>query len=122
TVRVTGRGPGGAAFDKGWSFTVRNGAPAMHLTINQPSGDTVNTTFTIQGNTVANGRIAVTVGVPPSSSGMLSRNTTAGQYGNFSMNVTITRNPGQQSIKIRIVATDPATGRTQEQILQFRLR
>ncbi|HZY99843.1 MAG TPA: copper amine oxidase N-terminal domain-containing protein [Candidatus Baltobacteraceae bacterium] len=122
TVRVTGRGTGGTAFDKGWSFTVRNQAPQMHLTINQPSGNAVGTTFTVQGNTVPNGRIAVTVGVPPAAQGMTSRNTTAGQAGNFSLNVTITPNPGQQSIKVRIVATDPVSGRTQEQLLQLRLR
>lgn len=123
TVRVGGRDPNGVLFDRSWSFTVRNAGPTpMHLTINQPSGNVVGSTFTIQGNTIANGRIAVTVGVPPKALGQASGNATAGPLGNFNLTITVPVNPGQQSIKIRIVATDPATGRTTEQILQLRLR
>jgi hypothetical protein len=122
TVRVAGRGVGGGAFDRSWSFTVKGQGMAMHLTIDQPSGMVVASTFTIQGNTVPNGRIAVTVGVPPASSGQVSKNATAGQLGNFRLTIAVPTNPGQQSIKVKIVATDPATGRTAEQILQLRLK
>ncbi len=123
-VRVTGRGPGGAAFDRSWSFTVNNqgGGGAMHLTINQPSGTVVAPTFTVAGNSVANARVVVTVGVPPSAQGQASQSTTAGPAGNFRLVMSVPTNPGQQSIKVRIVATDPATGQTREQILQLRLQ
>jgi copper amine oxidase-like protein len=124
TVRVTGRGPGGGSFDRSWSFTVNDqgGGGAMHLTINQPAGAVVAQTFTVQGNTVANARVVVTVGVPPASSGQASQSTTAGQLGNFRLVMSVPTNPGQQSIKVRIVATDPVTGQTREQILQLRLK
>ncbi|HEY1976363.1 MAG TPA: copper amine oxidase N-terminal domain-containing protein [Candidatus Baltobacteraceae bacterium] len=124
TVRVAGRGPsGGSAFDRSWSFTVQGQAPApMHLTLSSPSGMVVGSTFTVAGNTVANARIAVTVGVPPASSGQTSQNGRAGQYGNFSLTITVPTNPGQQSIKLKITATDPVTGRSTNQTLQLRLR
>jgi len=123
TVRVAGRAPDGGTFDRSWSFTVKNQAPApMHLTINQPSGMVVSQTFTIQGNTVANARITVTVGVPPASTGQASQDTTAGPLGNFRLTMSVPANPGQQSIKVKITATDPVTGRSTNQILQLRLR
>lgn len=123
TVRVTGSGPGGGSFDRSWSFTVKNqGGGAMHLTLSQPAGMVVSQTFTIAGNSVANARIQVTVGVPPASSGQASQSTTAGGAGNFKLVMSVPTNPGQQSIKVRILATDPSTGQTREQILQLRLK
>jgi hypothetical protein len=122
TVRVTGNGPGGGSFDRSWSFTVKNQGGAMHLTINQPTGSVVSQTFTIAGNSVANARVEVTVGVPPASSGQASQSTTAGQLGNFKLVMSVPANPGQQSIKVKIVATDPVTGQSREQILQLRLK
>jgi hypothetical protein len=122
TVRVTGTVPNGPSFDRSWSFTVRNQAPPMQLTINQPAGLVVGSTFTIQGNTIANARIAITVGVPPAASGQASQNVTAGPLGNFNTTIAVPVNPGQRSIKVKIVATDPLTGRTAQQVLQLRLR
>lgn len=122
TVRVAGAIPNGKRFDRSWSFTVRQGSTQMHLTISQPAGTVVASTFTVAGNTVANGRVAVTVGVPPVSFGQASKNVTAGPLGNFSVTIAVPILPGQQSIMVRVIATDPVTGRTQEQTLQLRLR
>ena len=122
-VRVTGNGIGGLAFDRSWNFTVIRSAPAIHLTITQPIANApVGQTFTIRGNTVANGRIAVTAGASPDTTGQFSGNTTAGPAGNFSISVSLNTLMGQSSVKVRITATDPATGATTSQVLQLRLR
>ncbi|HKU80539.1 MAG TPA: copper amine oxidase N-terminal domain-containing protein, partial [Candidatus Tumulicola sp.] len=64
TVRVTGRGAGGASFDRAWSFQVIRTmppAPGMRLTINQPgANDVVGRSFVVQGNTVGNASVRVT--------------------------------------------------------------
>jgi hypothetical protein len=123
TVRVAGRAPGGVTFDRSWSFTVRGGAaPGMTLTIYEPAPNApVGRTFTIKGNTVANGTVRVTVGASPSSTGQFSGNTTAGPRGNFNIVISVRPMMGQQAITVRIVATDPATSRSTETILRLRL-
>ena len=78
TARVTGRAPGGVTFDRSWSFTLRRQVQ-IPLTVRQPiSNATVGTSFTVAGNTVANGRIRVAVGAAPSTTGLFSGNTNAG--------------------------------------------
>lgn len=124
TVRVAGRGPGGAPFDHSWSFTViRSGpVPGMRLTIFAPTGNSaVGRTFTITGNTVSNGRVRVTAGATPSTTGQFSGNTTAGLKGNFNITVALTTLPGQRAASVRIVATDPVTSQSTETTLQLRL-
>jgi hypothetical protein len=123
TVRVAGRGPGGAAFDRSWSFTVaRPVTPELHLTIYQPGqNDAVGRNFTISGNTVANGRVRVTAGPSPSSTGQFNGTTTAGPRGNFQLAVTLTTLMGQQTVTVRILVTDPASGATTETTMRLRL-
>ena len=122
TVRVTGHA-GGATFDRSWAFSViRSGPPQMYLTINQPGANqTVGPTFVVQGNTVANASVQVTVGPATSPVGQFARSTTAGSAGNFKVNVSITPLPGQQAITVKITATDPATNQSTQQTLQLRL-
>jgi hypothetical protein len=124
TVRVTGRAPGAALFDRSWSFQViRAGPPpAMRLTITQPAPNApVGLRFALVGNTVPNGHIRVTAGARPSFTGQFSGETDAGGRGNFRINVTLTTMPGQQAVSVRVVATDPASGQTTETTLQLRL-
>jgi hypothetical protein len=123
TVRVTGRGPGAVPFDRSWSFTVaRPAPPAMHLTIYQPAPNApVGPAFAVQGNTIANGRIRVTAGASPMSTGQFSGTTTAGPKGNFKLNVTLTTLLGQQAVTVKIIATDPVTLQSTETILRLRL-
>ncbi len=125
TVRVVGRGPGGTPFDRSWSFAViRSGPPppTMRLTITQPAPNaSVARTFDIVGNTVANGHIRVTAGARPSTTGQFKGETDAGQRGNFRITINLTTMPGQQSVSVRIVATDPASGQSTETTLQLRL-
>jgi hypothetical protein len=123
TVRVTGRALGGTAFDRGWEFSViRSGPPQLHLTINQPApNQVVGATFLVQGNTVGNARVAVTVGPAASPMGQFAGSTVAGPAGNFKLNVTITPLPGQQAITVKITATDPVSSLSTQQTLQLRL-
>jgi Copper amine oxidase N-terminal domain len=124
TVRVSGRGPGGVPFDRSWSFTViRTGpVPVMRLTITQPVPNAaVGRTFTLIGNTVANGHIVVTAGPRPSFTGQFNGNTDAGPKGNFRIAVTLTTMPGQQAVSVRITATDPVSSQSTETTLQLRL-
>ena len=125
TVRVVGRGPEETPFDRSWSFQViRSGPPppTMRLTITQPAPNApVGRTFDVVGNTVPNGHIRVTAGPRPSSTGQFSGETDAGARGNFRITVTLTTMPGQQAISVRVVATDPVSGRSTESILQLRL-
>ncbi|HEY1655173.1 MAG TPA: copper amine oxidase N-terminal domain-containing protein [Candidatus Tumulicola sp.] len=126
TVRVTGRGAGGVAFDRSWSFTVIRSlppVPSLHLTIDQPAPNApVSRSFVVGGNTIANGQISVTAGPTPKSNGQFSGSTTAGPRGNFKLTVDLT-SPlmGQQAITVKIVATDPVSGRTVQKVLQLRL-
>lgn len=126
SVRVAGRAPGGVTFDRSWSFTVVRGGPApepFSLTINQPQPNAVvGRNFTIQGNTVSNGRVQVTAGASPSSTGQFAGTTTAGLRGNFSLDVSLTTMPGQQTVTVRIVVTAPLTQRTTETTMRLRLR
>jgi hypothetical protein len=122
-VRVSGRAAGGSTFDRGWEFSViRSGPPQMYLTINQPGANqAVGPTFVVQGNTVANASVQITVGPAGSPMGQFARSTTAGSAGNFKVSVSITPLPGQQAITVKITATDPATNQSTQQTLQLRL-
>jgi hypothetical protein len=123
-VRVTGRGPGAAPFDRSWSFAVIRSEPppTMRLSITQPAPNaSVGRTFDIVGNTVANGHIRVTAGPRPSTTGQFKGETDAGQRGNFRITVNLTTMPGQQAVSVRVVATDPVSGQSTETTLQLRL-
>lgn len=126
TVRVDGRGAGGASFDRSWSFQVIRSlppVPEMKLTIYQPGANAVvGRSFVVQGNTVGNARVRVTAGATPSDSGQFSGTTTAGPGGNFKITVDLTAAIGQQTVTVAIVATDPNNGRTAETKLQLRIR
>lgn len=126
TVRVTGRGAGGASFDRAWSFQVIRSmppVPEMKLTINQPGPNAVvGRSFVVQGNTVGNASVRITAGATPSDNGQFSGTTTAGPGGNFRLTVNLTAAMGQQAVTVKIVATNPDNGRTAETTLQLRLR
>lgn len=122
TVRTTFQGPGGANFNRSWSFTIQNQNAGIFLNVTQPSGTAVGTTFTVSGKTVGNGKIGVTVGATPNNSGLASASTTAGPGGNFSVTLSFNRQPGQSSITVRIVATNPVTLQRTGQTLQLRIR
>ncbi|HEX4013333.1 MAG TPA: copper amine oxidase N-terminal domain-containing protein [Candidatus Cybelea sp.] len=123
TVRVDGRDVSGSPFDRSWSFSVRRSGPApMELTINQPAPDApVGRNFVIQGSTLPNARINVTAGATPSFNGQFAGTTSAGGQGNFRIKVTLTTLMGQQSVRVRITATDPSTSRSTQTTLQLRL-
>jgi hypothetical protein len=94
----------------------------MRLTITQPAPNAaVGRTFTIIGNTVANGHVLVTAGARPSVTGQFDGNTDAGPKGNFRITVSLTTMPGQQAVSVRITATDPVTSQSTETTLQLRL-
>ena len=120
TIRVSGRGPGGAPFDRSWSFTVRREAITIAI-YEPPANAPVGRTFTISGNTVANAKVRVTAGPSPSSSGQFSGETTAGPKGNFKIRVTLTTLLGQQGVTVKVRAADPATNQSAETILRLRL-
>lgn len=124
TVRVTGRAPGNVGFDRNWSFTVRRGGSVqIPLTITEPAGgSSVGRSFTVAGNTVSNGRVRVTVGAAPSSTGLFNGNTNAGQRGNFSIAIVPRPMPGLQSIIVQITVTDPVSGQTAQTQLRLRMR
>jgi len=122
-VRVTGRDAAGNGFDRSWSFSVARPAPNVTVTISQPSGDAaVGTDFVVRGSTVPNARIAITAGAGAPATGQFSGTTTAGGLGNFSLRVTFTPMPGQQVVRVKIKATDPAGGQSKETVLQLRIR
>jgi hypothetical protein len=121
TVRVAGRGPGGTSFDRSWSFAVRREQAQMSLTIYQPASNAVvGRNFNVSGNTVPNARVRVTAGASPSSAGQFSGTTTAGPKGNFSIGVSLAPLMGQQTVTVRISATDPATGQSTDTTLRLR--
>jgi hypothetical protein len=121
-VRVTGRGPGGVPFERSWSFTVVRSEPEMSLTIYQPTGNgPVGRTFTVSGNTIANGRVRVTAGASPSATGQFNGSTTAGPRGNFSIQVSIAPLMGQQTVTVRVTASDPASGRATDTTMRLLL-
>jgi hypothetical protein len=124
TVQVTGRGRGGAGFERSWSFTVRRNEPTpISLTIRQPSeNEVVGRTFTIEGATANNGRVNVTAGASQSGTGQFNGNTTAGPKGNFHIAVSLSPLLGQQTVTVKINATDPASSQTAHKTLQLRLK
>jgi hypothetical protein len=124
TVRVAGTSFNDVTFDRSWSFTTTRPEPppSMHLTIDQPAQNVaVGRNFVIRGNTVANGRVRVTAGATPSSTGQFAGTTVAGPRGYFSINVSLTTLMGQQSVKVHITATDPVTSQSTQTVLQLRL-
>lgn len=123
TVRVAGRAPDGVTFDRSWSFVVRRAPEPITLTIYEPAQNApVGRSFTVIGNTVANGRVRVTAGASPDATGQFDATTNAGPKGNFRQTVTLTRPlMGQQTVTVRIKAVDPATQRATETTLRLRL-
>lgn len=123
TVRVTGVANNGVRFERSWTFTVRGSSPNVHLTINQPGDSTVvGPNFVIRGNTVPNGRIRVTAGATPAVTGEFDGSADAGPRGNFIVRVALATMPGQQSVRVRIVAIDPVSSQRTETTLQLRLK
>ncbi|HEY3676213.1 MAG TPA: stalk domain-containing protein [Candidatus Tumulicola sp.] len=124
TIQLNGRGRGGLGFERSWSFTVRKGEPTpISLNINEPGeGSVVGRSFTVQGSTAPNGRINVTAGASQSGTGQFDGNTTAGPKGNFHIAVSLSQLLGQQTVTVKITATDPATSQTARKSLQLRLR
>jgi hypothetical protein len=122
TVRVAGRAPGGVEFDRSWSFSVVRGGQPMRLSIFEPAPNApVGRRFTLSGNTVPNGRVTVTAGPSPASTGQFNTTTTAGPRGNFEVAVVLRTLPGQQTVTVRIVARDPVTRQETETSLRLRL-
>lgn len=124
TVRVAGRGRDGAGFDRSWSFSVARGSPGpVRLTIYEPAPNAaVDRNFTLSGNTAPNATVRVTAGASPSWTGQFSGTTTAGPKGNFRLSVSLTTMPGQQTVTVRITATDPGSLRSTETTLRLRLQ
>ncbi|MBV9333147.1 MAG: hypothetical protein JO146_04000 [Candidatus Eremiobacteraeota bacterium] len=120
TVRVAGRSRDGAGFDRSWSFRVAR--EPISLTINQPAPNAaVPREFTLSGSTAANATVRVTAGASPSSTGQFNGTTTAGPRGNFRLDVSLTTMPGQQTVTVRVTATDPVSLRSTETTLRLRL-
>jgi hypothetical protein len=123
SVRVAGQARDGATFDRSWSFTVARGAPQpLRLTIYEPVDNApVGRNFTVAGNTIANARVRVTAGASPSATGEFSGTTTAGPKGNFRIAVRLKTMLGQQTVTVRVVATDPISLRSTETMMRLRL-
>lgn len=123
TVRVAGRGRDGAGFDRSWSFGVARSSPGpVTLTIYKPDPNAaVARDFTLSGNTAPNATVRVTAGASPSWTGQFNGTTTAGPKGNFQLAVSLTTMPGQQTVTVRVTATDPVTLRTGETTMRLRL-
>ncbi|HTA38038.1 MAG TPA: hypothetical protein VK760_03120, partial [Candidatus Acidoferrales bacterium] len=81
----------------------------------------VSRNFVVRGNTVANGRIAVTAGAGQAATGQFTGSATAGPGGAFSLRVSISPLMGQQAVRVRITATDPLTSQSTETTLQLQL-
>ncbi|HEY1428226.1 MAG TPA: Gmad2 immunoglobulin-like domain-containing protein, partial [Candidatus Tumulicola sp.] len=122
--RVTGRGRTGLPFDNSWTFTVRrSGPPQISLTIRQPEPDAVvGRSFTVAGTYAPNSNVRVTAGASQSATGQFNGNTTAGPRGNFQITVNLKQLMGQQSVTVRIMATDPNSSQTAEKTMQLRFR
>jgi hypothetical protein len=128
TVHVAGRDARGASFERQWSFVAIAGPPPRptpakpHLTIGEPApNQVVPPSFTLKGNTVANGRVNVVAGANPGGSANFSGQTVAGPLGNFSLAVTIKQLAGQQTTTLTITATNPVNSQTIEKRLTVRL-
>ena len=125
TVNVTGRGRAGLSFDRSWSFTVRRTAPTpISLTISLPEeNELVGRTFDVAGTTAENARVRVTAGAPQTGTGQFSGTTTAGARGNFRISVTLSPALlGQQTVTVKITATDQSSSQTAEKTLRLRLK
>jgi hypothetical protein len=122
TVQVDGRGRSGLTFDSSWSFTVRrSGPPQISLTIREPGPNAVvGRNFMIAGTYAPNSTVRVTAGASSSAAGLFNGNTTAGPKGNFSIAVALKPLMGQQSVTVRITATDPSSNQTAEKTMQLR--
>jgi hypothetical protein len=94
------------------------------LTINQPGANAVvGRTFIVSGSTAPNASVNVTAGASQSAAaGQFNGNTTAGPRGNFQISVTLKALMGQQSVTVRITATDPSSSQTATTTLQLRFR
>jgi hypothetical protein len=123
-VRVTGRADDGTTFDRAWTFSVsRPSPPSMTLNITQPTADSaVGSDFVIRGNTVANAKITVTAGAGAPATGQFNGTAAAGAGGFFNVRVSISPLMGQQAVRVKVVATDPISGRSTQQIVQFRIK
>jgi len=123
TVRVAGRARDGSGFDRSWFFRVAQSSPQpIELTITDPGDNTaVPRDFTLRGSTAPNATVRVTAGASPSWTGQFNGTTTAGPRGNFRLDVSVTTMPGQQTITLRITATDPVTLQSAETMLRLRL-
>lgn len=123
TVRVAGRAPRGVTFDRSWSFRIVRGAPEpIRLSIFEPAPNAaVGRRFTLSGNTAPNARVVITAGASPGSTGQFNATTTAGPRGNFDVTVQLRTMPGQQTVTVRIVASDPDTQQRAETSLRLRL-
>jgi len=122
TVRVAGRGAGGASFDRSWSFSVVRSGPGMSLTINTPSSNqSVGSVFEVQGATAGNAKVNVTAGPAGSPMGLYAGTTTAGPQGNFRLSVSLRPMPGLQAITLKVTATNPNNGQVAQQTLQLRV-
>jgi hypothetical protein len=123
SVRVTGRGRAGLPFDRSWSFAVRTGPRPISVVIRSPNENAaVGRTFDVAGTTAPKASVRVTAGAAQSGTGQFSGTTTAGPRGNFSISVTLATLLGQQTVTVRIVATDPSSSQTAEKSLQLRLK
>lgn len=120
TVRVSGRDADGARFDQSWSFSVRRSAMELNVT-EPPENAPVGRTFIVAGNTAPRAEVTVTAGATPSWTGQFKGSTVAGGQGNFRIAVSLAALMGQQSVTVRIRATNPSTGETLQKTLQLRL-
>ena len=123
-VRVTGRADDGTTFDRAWTFSVNRPAPpTTTLKITQPTADTaVGTDFVVRGSTVANAKITVTAGAGAPATGQFNGSTAAGAGGFFNVRVSFSPLMGQQAVRVKVVATDPVSGRSTQTIVQFRIK
>lgn len=121
-VRVAGSDSTGVRFDRTWSFVVIRSGPGMQLNINQPSNNqAVGWNFMVQGATVGNGKVNVTVGPSGSPTGLFAGSTTAGPQGNFHLNVTLRPFPGLQTMTMKVTVTNPNTSQIVQQTMQLRI-
>jgi hypothetical protein len=118
TVQVNGKARGGLTFQHSWSFTVRRGEPTpISLSIGSPNeNEVVARQFTVEGSTAPNARVNVTAGT------QFNGNTTAGPKGNFHIVVSLGTLLGQQTVTVKITATDPSSSQTAHKSLQLRLK
>lgn len=121
TVRVAANDPNGKRFERSWAFVVGSN-PQMNLTVNQPvNNQVVGWNFVVQGTTVGNGKVNVTVGPSGAVEGLYAGSTTAGPLGNFHINVSLRPLPGLQTVTMKVTVTNPNTSQVIQQSLQLRI-